>query len=204
MKLPYHVERGQSALPSLGGSLLRPRPVIPVLVSGPASKVAAIGLLDTGADETVFPETLAAQMGIDLARAEERKVGLAARSGPLRCRYAGVELEITDGQETFQWRAVVGFVPVRLTSLSVSETLQSTPSASILLAHSSRGGSMTVTGRSEAASEVMFTAGAEGRSGSRGSGSSVVAESVTWSSDTVGGEVHRLEGWRRKPIWSKW
>jgi predicted aspartyl protease len=73
------------------------------------------GLLDTGSDETVFEEGLAAALGIDLSQAEERQVGLVGRTKPACCRYARVELQITDGrQEVFRWPAVVGFVATAL------------------------------------------------------------------------------------------
>ena len=40
---------------------------------------------------------------------------MAGRPKPIRCRYAPVQLQITDGiGETYQWTAVVGFVAGRL------------------------------------------------------------------------------------------
>ena len=83
------------------------RPV--VFIHGDRS-IARTSVLDTGADDTVLPDWVAAAVGLDLARAEEREVGLAGRA-PLRCRYAPVEIEITDGiRETYRWTAVVGFI----------------------------------------------------------------------------------------------
>jgi hypothetical protein len=72
------------------------------------------GLLDTGADDTVVEDWIAATTGVDLSQAEEREVGLVGRPQPVRCRYAAVQLRITDGVETYEWTAVVGFVAVRL------------------------------------------------------------------------------------------
>jgi hypothetical protein len=86
-----------------------------VRVSGPKGFKLRDALLDTGSDDTVFAESLATLLGVDLLRAEERMVALAARPKPVRCRYAPVELRITDGlAETYEWTAVVGFVPVPL------------------------------------------------------------------------------------------
>jgi hypothetical protein len=69
------------------------------------------GLLDTGSDDTVFTEAVAGLIGIDLGRAEERLVSLAGRPRPVRCRYAPVQLRISDGLvESYEWTAVVGFV----------------------------------------------------------------------------------------------
>jgi hypothetical protein len=71
-------------------------------------------LLDTGADDTVFSDAVAAALGVDLSGAEQRTISLAGRSQILICRYASVELRITDGTETFSWTATIGFVAARL------------------------------------------------------------------------------------------
>lgn len=84
-------------------------------LTGPTNTNVSDCLLDTGADETVFKEALAADIGVDLDLAEERLIHLAGRPQPVRCRYAAVLLRITDGvQETYEWTAVVGFVAGRL------------------------------------------------------------------------------------------
>jgi hypothetical protein len=68
------------------------------------------GLLDTGSDETIFPLAVAQRIGIDLTGAPTRGVQLFGR-GVIQCRYAWVELRITDGhQETYEWTALIGFV----------------------------------------------------------------------------------------------
>jgi hypothetical protein len=80
---------------------------------GPTSSRAQDSLLDCGADDTVFPEDLAALVGIDLRNAPEAQaIGL----GPSRARvkYAEAALRITDGHELREWRAWVGFTPARL------------------------------------------------------------------------------------------
>ncbi len=112
MRVPYVPVRVRQPIPSLGGGLYRFRPVMAVRVTGPTGSRLRDGLLDTGADDTVFTEALATAIGVDLTRAEERQVGLAGRSRPVRCRHALVKLRITDGQqESYEWAAVVGFVP---------------------------------------------------------------------------------------------
>lgn len=73
------------------------------------------GLIDSGADDTVFADSAAIPLGIDLRGAEERSVHLVGRPRPIRVRYAPVQLLVTDGrQETYEWSAVVGFVSGRL------------------------------------------------------------------------------------------
>jgi hypothetical protein len=96
--------------PALGGSLTRPRPMMPVLFSHLGRSLMRTSILDTGADDTVLPDWIASALGVQLAGAEERQIGLAGRT-PLRCRYASLEIEISDGAtETYRWTAIVGFV----------------------------------------------------------------------------------------------
>ena len=97
-------------IPSLGNRLFHYRPVTFVRVTGPRGDQVRDGLLDTGADATVFRETAAVRVGIDLTGAIEQDIELVGRSAPVRCRYASVRLQITDGlRETYEWTAVVGF-----------------------------------------------------------------------------------------------
>jgi hypothetical protein len=84
--------------------------MMPVQFAQPGGPVTRTSILDTGADDTVLPDWIAAALGVDLTGVEERPIGLAGRS-PLRCRYAPVEIQISDGvSETYLWTAVVGFV----------------------------------------------------------------------------------------------
>lgn len=72
------------------------------------------GLLDTGADETILDPSVAPLIGVDLRQALDREINLVGR-GRIRCRYASVQLRITDGiAETYEWDAVVGFAPFPL------------------------------------------------------------------------------------------
>jgi hypothetical protein len=108
--VPYIAIPVKRTIPSLANSRIRHRPVMAVLLTGPTNCRLHDGLLDTGADDTVFDEAIAGLIGVDLSQAEERLVGLAGRPRPARCRYAPVELRITDGvSETYVWTAVVGF-----------------------------------------------------------------------------------------------
>jgi hypothetical protein len=107
-------------IPSFGSRLFHYRPVTAVRVTGPRGDRLWNSLLDTGADATLFPESAATRVGIDLAGAEERDIELVGRPAPVRCRYASVQLLITDGlRETYEWTAVVGFTasPLRYSIL---------------------------------------------------------------------------------------
>jgi hypothetical protein len=93
---------------TLGGRFSRPRPIIPVDVIGPQLTWGTRCLLDTGAEDTVFPDYVAAGAGIDLTNATTGKgsgVGMAA----LTLRFAPVTLRVTDGHERREWQTLVGF-----------------------------------------------------------------------------------------------
>ena len=112
MIIPYIPCAATKPIPSLGGSLIRYRPVMAVRLTGPTNTKLRDGLLDTGSDDTVFTESIARLIGVGLHNAQERLVGLAGRPQPVRCRYAPILLRITDGlAETYEWTAIVGFVP---------------------------------------------------------------------------------------------
>jgi predicted aspartyl protease len=98
---------------SLGGRFVRPQPRFHVTLSGPAGTDVKLALLDTGSDDTVFPESSATQIGLDL-----RGAPAATASGvglvPFPVRYAVVTLRVTDGKEFREWPAWVGFTPAPL------------------------------------------------------------------------------------------
>jgi hypothetical protein len=115
VRIPYVPVSYRQSIPSLGGGVVRYRPVMAVRLTGPRNDWLRDGLLDTGADETIFGEIVATIIGLDLDQAEARDVGLVGRPQPVRCRYAPVRLRITDGlRETYEWTAVVGFAATRL------------------------------------------------------------------------------------------
>ena len=97
----------------LGGRSVRPRPILGVTVIGPTDSRLRDAVLDSAADDTVFAESLAAQIGVDLRNAP---VGYASGIGLVRApvRYAELTLRITDGHEYREWPARVGFTPAAL------------------------------------------------------------------------------------------
>jgi hypothetical protein len=80
---------------------------------GPADTLVAHGLLDTGSDDVVFSEQVAAWIGVDLTNAPSG-VSSGATMAPVPLRYAEVELRITGNGERRAWRALVGFTPAPL------------------------------------------------------------------------------------------
>lgn len=100
-------------VPSLGGATLRYRPIVPVGVSGPLGLRFVDGCVDCGSDDTIFPLSLARKLGIDLtgaAQGEAHPVG----GSIVPYLYAAVALRVSDGVETCEWQATVGFVDLPL------------------------------------------------------------------------------------------
>jgi hypothetical protein len=115
MGLLYHYKMipvGHPVLP-LRGRCGRPRPIVGVTIIGASGGRLTDAVLDTAADDTVFPEVLGAYIGADLANAPAgQAAGVGLAGVPLR--YAEVTLRLSDGCEFREWRAWVGFTPVRL------------------------------------------------------------------------------------------
>jgi hypothetical protein len=112
MALHYHYQLFSlnHSIPSLGGRWVRPRPIVSVTLIGPKDTRARDALLDSGADDTLFPEKLAADLGIDLTNAPQTTgSGIGGRQVPVR--YAQLNLRLSDGIELREWTAWVGFTP---------------------------------------------------------------------------------------------
>ncbi len=86
---------------------------MPVTLIGPTGTHLDRALIDTGSDDTVFPEAVAARVGIDLTGAPSRTAAGVGRV-PAPLRYAEVTLRLTDGVEFREWRAWVGFTAAAL------------------------------------------------------------------------------------------
>ncbi len=105
--------------------MFRVKPVIPISLTGSLGTTARDALVDSGADEMVFSESLAALIGVDLALAPIGSAG-AANQSAIPGRYAEVILRLSDGHENREWRAWVGFTssPMRWGLLGVAGFLQ--------------------------------------------------------------------------------
>ena len=100
-------------IPSLPGRTARPRPVIPIAIIGPGASYPINATLDTGSDDTVFPESVAAAIGLDLSAAPTSSAqGVGAVATTLR--YAEVVLRLKDGNQQCEWPAWVGFAPLAM------------------------------------------------------------------------------------------
>jgi hypothetical protein len=68
---PYLPLLTKTPIPSLGGATVRYRPIIPTRVFGPLGSRLHDGCLDSASDDTIFPLSLARQLGIDLTVAAQ-------------------------------------------------------------------------------------------------------------------------------------
>jgi predicted aspartyl protease len=98
---------------SLDGRMNRPRPAVHIALVGPTGTRAIEALLDTGSDDTVFPESEALRAGIDLSQAVPRQLQGIGTAGQ-QVRFVEVTLRLTDGIERREWTAWVGFTPFPL------------------------------------------------------------------------------------------
>ena len=115
MSLRFHYSRRwrQSPIISLGGRFDRPWPAVPVTSLGPGGSWLVDGLLDSGSEDTVFPEWMANRLGIDLTTAPTGTAAGVGGGGGL-LRYAEVTLRVADNQERREWQAWVGFTSTKL------------------------------------------------------------------------------------------
>ena len=84
------------------------RPKIPMRLAGPhGDQSLTLALVDTGADETVVPFTLAKPLRVKLGSKVDALYGASGR--PFQVRYGIVELSIGDGANVYSWQAKVAF-----------------------------------------------------------------------------------------------
>lgn len=85
------------------------RPVITIRIAGPQAAARWDALVDTGADETLLPLSLSQLLGVDLdGRPTSQAAGISGDK--LTIYYGEVALQISSGNETVEWRDMVGFV----------------------------------------------------------------------------------------------
>jgi Aspartyl protease len=127
MVLTFRYPRYRSPNPvvPLGGVQFRPQPVILIGVTGPLGTLPYEALIDTGADDTIFPLAMAASIGLDLSTAP---TGTARGVGgtTVLVRYVEVGLRLAQGSNRIEWRAWAGFVatPMRRGLLGFAGFLQ--------------------------------------------------------------------------------
>jgi hypothetical protein len=80
---------------------------------GPLRSWPLDALVDTGAEDTVFPEWVANAIGLDLTKAPTG-TGAGVGGTPVVLRYAQITLRIADNNERREWQAWAGFTPMHL------------------------------------------------------------------------------------------
>lgn len=85
------------------------RPEIPIRVRGAAGEVVVSALVDTGADKTIFPWSVAQVVGVDLSKNTSGiATGLGGKELPVAL--GAVELEVQLSKRIYRWQTEVGFV----------------------------------------------------------------------------------------------
>ena len=108
MRFPFKQVAYSRSFVTLGGRTVRPRPIVTISLVGPLRTLPEQARIDSGSDDTLFPERVAAQMGLDLTGAPV-EIHQTQGLGSLRIRYSQVKLRLTDGVEFREWPAWVGF-----------------------------------------------------------------------------------------------
>lgn len=108
MRFDYRRLRVNRPIPTMPGATVRYKPVFHIRIEHAGVTWPIAGLLDSGADDTVFPRSLANKLGISLSGLP---VGSATSAGskPVEYAVAAVTLGLHDGTQGCQWNALVGF-----------------------------------------------------------------------------------------------
>jgi predicted aspartyl protease len=114
MTLSFRYQLKNRSTPSipLGGRWVQPRPIIAVTFVGPGGTWVIDGLLDTGADETVLPDTAAATLGVDLTNAPTGTAMAFGQQVPVR--YALVTIRLANPHERHEWQGWLAFTSAYL------------------------------------------------------------------------------------------
>jgi hypothetical protein len=87
---------------------MRHRPIVPIHILAPRMLPPLDACIDSAADDTVFPPHWATRLGIDLKAAPRGQAQVVGGS-IIQVSFAPVTLLLSDGYETCEWDAIVGF-----------------------------------------------------------------------------------------------
>ena len=80
MRFPYQARPVRQPVYALAGSRTRHYPLVPVYLTGPNGGWMRDCLVDSGADDTLFPDAAAIMLGIDLSGAPTASASQAGGS----------------------------------------------------------------------------------------------------------------------------
>jgi hypothetical protein len=104
---------------------VRYRPIVPIHILAPQMLPPLDACIDSAADDTVFPPHWATRLGIDPGAAPTGQAQVVGGS-IIQVSFAPVTLLLSDGYETCEWKAIVGFsaTPMRWALLGHSGFLE--------------------------------------------------------------------------------
>jgi len=106
--MKFHYSAVLSPAPDTGEEVVILRPEVPLRVHGTTGSATYMALVDTGADNTILPLSIARELGITTYPAKGPSA-VAFGGQPIELSYADVELEFSQDVETLRWRARVQF-----------------------------------------------------------------------------------------------
>jgi hypothetical protein len=109
MKFPYSVNIAPSI--ESGEEIVVLRPEVRIRVHGPGGVVELVALVDTGADNSIFPEELANELGVFTTPGQgPGAIGFGGQR--IHLSYADVKLELQDDHSSLAWTSRVYFANV--------------------------------------------------------------------------------------------
>jgi hypothetical protein len=106
--MKFHYSAVLSPAPDTGEEVVILRPEVPLRIHGPNGFATYLALVDTGADNTILPISIARELGITPHPAKGPSA-VAFGGQAIDLSYADVELELTQDAETLRWQARVQF-----------------------------------------------------------------------------------------------
>jgi hypothetical protein len=109
VRFPYTLLKTKRPVYPLGGTFLRPRPIVPIVVSGPLGFRSYDACLDIGTDDTLFSKALATLPGIPLTQPPNHGEAKPVGGRPIAYPYGRLTLRLSDGialwfSQTFPFR----------------------------------------------------------------------------------------------------
>jgi Aspartyl protease len=106
MKFPYSTAIAKDE--GTGDFVIFRRPEIPIEIAGQLGRAEVIGLVDTGSDHTIFPASVAEELGIELS-VEAVSQGSGFGGQTLFFRSGVAELRIGDDENAIAWKTELYF-----------------------------------------------------------------------------------------------